>query len=232
MTQAKTASFSIVVPTIRRESLYRLLTALEDQHGPSPESVVIVDDRPGRAPTLQVDSSLPVTVLRSGGRGPAAARNTGWRATTTRWVCFVDDDVVTPPGWLAALAADLRGADDEPGAERLADDGERRKREESTDQRGDQQPLIRKMRRHGPDGRLGDDGRDERAAQSRGVDPPPPPGGGSGRPRRPFPAPGRAGIPPGGGAASRRRGSGGRGGSHRAGDVFFRASVHLLSSWS
>ncbi|BBZ06701.1 haloacid dehalogenase [Mycolicibacterium doricum] len=111
MTEAKTASFSIVVPTIGRESLYRLLRALEDQHGPSPELVVVVDDRPGRAPALQVDSSLPVTVLRSGGRGPAAARNTGWRATTTRWVCFVDDDVVAPPGWLAALAADLRGAD-------------------------------------------------------------------------------------------------------------------------
>ncbi|KUI23791.1 HAD family hydrolase [Mycobacterium sp. IS-1742] len=111
MTHASTASFSIVVPTIGRESLYRLLAALDGEPGPSPESVVIVDDRPVPAPALQVDSRLPVTVLRSGGRGPAAARNTGWRATTTRWVCFVDDDVVPQPGWLAALAADLRGAD-------------------------------------------------------------------------------------------------------------------------
>ena len=111
MTQARTASLSIVVPTIGRESLYRLLSALEAERGPSPESVVIVDDRPHDTPALRVESSLPVTVLRSGGRGPAAARNTGWRATTTRWVCFVDDDVVPQPGWLAALAADLRGAD-------------------------------------------------------------------------------------------------------------------------
>ncbi|BBY17284.1 HAD-IIIA family hydrolase [Mycolicibacterium litorale] len=111
MTAAQTASFSIVVPTIGRESLHRLLAALEAESGPPPEAVVIVDDRPGDAPALTVHSGLPVTVLRSGGRGPAAARNTGWRATRTRWVCFVDDDVVPQPGWLAALAADLRGAD-------------------------------------------------------------------------------------------------------------------------
>ncbi|BCI52066.1 haloacid dehalogenase [Mycolicibacterium litorale] len=110
MTEAATASFSIVVPTIGRESLYRLLSALEAENGPPPDAVILVDDRPG-GPELRVDSSLAVTVLRSGGRGPAAARNTGWRATRTRWVCFVDDDVVPQPGWLAALAADLRGAD-------------------------------------------------------------------------------------------------------------------------
>jgi histidinol-phosphate phosphatase family protein len=111
VTQATTASFSIVIPTIGRESLYRLLSALEAERGPAPESVIVVDDRQGRAPALELNSVLPVTVLRSGGRGPAAARNTGWRATTTRWACFVDDDVVPRPGWLAALAADLRGAD-------------------------------------------------------------------------------------------------------------------------
>ncbi|WP_307789333.1 HAD-IIIA family hydrolase [Mycolicibacterium baixiangningiae] len=111
MTDTYTASFSIVVPTIGRESLYRLLAALDTEHGPAPECVVVVDDRRGDVPALRADTGLPVTVLRSGGRGPAAARNTGWRATNTRWVCFVDDDVVPGPGWLTALAADLRGAD-------------------------------------------------------------------------------------------------------------------------
>lgn len=111
MTAPKTASFSIVVPTIGRESLYRLLDALAAESGPPPDAVIVVDDRTRDAPALHVDSTLPVTVLRSGGRGPAAARNVGWRATTTRWVCFVDDDVVPQPGWLTALAADLRGAD-------------------------------------------------------------------------------------------------------------------------
>lgn len=47
MTEAATASFSIVVPTIGRESLYRLLSALEAENGPPPDAVILVDDRPG-----------------------------------------------------------------------------------------------------------------------------------------------------------------------------------------
>jgi histidinol-phosphate phosphatase family protein len=46
-------------------------------------------------------------VIRSYGRGPAAARNTGWRATEAAWVVFLDDDVELPPGWADALARDL-----------------------------------------------------------------------------------------------------------------------------
>ncbi|GGK97452.1 hypothetical protein Ppa06_65900 [Planomonospora parontospora subsp. parontospora] len=48
-----------------------------------------------------------VTVLRSGGRGPAAARNTGWRAASTPWIVFLDDDVIPEPGWDKAVRADL-----------------------------------------------------------------------------------------------------------------------------
>ena len=47
------------------------------------------------------------TILHSGGRGPAAARNVGWQAATTQWVCFLDDDVVPTPSWSQRLAADL-----------------------------------------------------------------------------------------------------------------------------
>src|SRR5204863_882408 len=50
-------------------------------------------------------------------------------------------------------------------------------------------------------------------------------GGGSGRPRRPSPAPDRAGTPRAAEAASRRLGSVGLGGSRRAGDVSVRACV-------
>ena len=37
-------------------------------------------------------------VLRSGGRGPAAARNAGWRAARAPWIAFLDDDVLVPAG--------------------------------------------------------------------------------------------------------------------------------------
>ena len=102
---------AIVVPTIGRESLQRLLSALDEERGPAPDCVVVVDDRADPRPPLVLDTRLPVTLLHSGGRGPAAARNVGWRATTTRWVAFLDDDVVPQPGWLTRLADDLTAAE-------------------------------------------------------------------------------------------------------------------------
>ena len=103
--------YAIVVPTVGRESLRRLLVALERGPGPAPAEVVLVDDRPDPGAGLPVTAGLPIRVLRSGGRGPAAARNAGWRATTARWVCFLDDDVLPHASWKSALAADLRSAE-------------------------------------------------------------------------------------------------------------------------
>lgn len=101
---------TIVIPTIGRKSLAQLLTALASEDGPGPAEVIVVDDRvtPGR---LWLPAGLPVEVLHSGGRGPAAARNVGWRAGAHRWVCFLDDDVQPGPGWLRALREDLTAAE-------------------------------------------------------------------------------------------------------------------------
>lgn len=106
-----TADYVIVVPTIGRESLRRLLVALERGSGPTPAEVVVVDDRPDPTTFLPVPAGFPVRVLRSGGRGPAAARNVGWRASKARWVCFLDDDVEPEVQWKSALATDLKEAD-------------------------------------------------------------------------------------------------------------------------
>lgn len=111
-----TPSFAVVVPTVGRPSLHRLLAELDGSAGPAPAAVIVVDDRPQPAPPLEVDSRLPVTVLHSGGRGPAAARNTGWRATRTDWVCFLDDDVVPQHDWFIALIEDLAKAEVESAA--------------------------------------------------------------------------------------------------------------------
>ncbi|WP_328709391.1 glycosyltransferase family 2 protein [Microbispora hainanensis] len=92
---------TVVIPTIGRESLAATLAAV----GPGPE-IVVVDDRPGDGlEPLPVPGR--VRVLRSGGRGPAAARNVGWRAAATPWVVFLDDDVVPGPGWVRTLTEDL-----------------------------------------------------------------------------------------------------------------------------
>jgi GT2 family glycosyltransferase len=103
------ADYSLVVPTIGRSSLSTLLTSVAAGHGPLPREVVLVNDRPVqtlRAPNLPMLHDR-LQVLPGAGRGPAAARNRGWRATTGEWVVFLDDDVEPEPGWRAALADDL-----------------------------------------------------------------------------------------------------------------------------
>ena len=102
------SSITVVVPTIGRPSLTVLLDALAGAAGPRPAELVVVDDRPSGAP-LQVDRPglPPARVLRTGGGGPARARNLGWRAARTPWVAFLDDDVVPDADWYERLAADL-----------------------------------------------------------------------------------------------------------------------------
>lgn len=101
------SDWSVVVPTVGRPSLDRLLRSLDAQAA-VPALVVVVDDRPLDVAPLAVPAlRAPVRVVRSGGRGPAAARNAGWRTARTPWVVFLDDDVLVPPGWSDALAQDL-----------------------------------------------------------------------------------------------------------------------------
>lgn len=106
-----TPTYALVIPTIARPSLNRLLVALGEGDRLPAGEVIIVDDRPGRpAPLWPATGFLSISVLRSGGRGPAAARNVGWRAARADWICFLDDDVVPGENWCARLEADLRGA--------------------------------------------------------------------------------------------------------------------------
>ena len=112
--------YAVVIPSLGRPSLRSLLTALAVAEGPRPEWLVVVDDRavPSAEPVVDV-RELPdgiarhVLVLSAGGRGPAAARNAGWRAVPVDvdWIAFLDDDVLVPGNWCAALAADLAAAD-------------------------------------------------------------------------------------------------------------------------
>jgi hypothetical protein len=111
--------YAVVVPTLVRDTLADCLAALAAATGPPPAEIVLVDDRPGPdadpgalAHPLSVLGELRdrTTVLTSGGRGPAAARNTGARAVSAPWTVFLDDDVQVGPHWCAQLADDLREA--------------------------------------------------------------------------------------------------------------------------
>jgi histidinol-phosphate phosphatase family protein len=109
--------YVVVIPTLGRATLQSCLDALAAAAGPPPRQVVLVDDR------RQTPCPLPVrvpgalagltTVVTLEGRGPAAARNAGWRAAPAAdWVVFLDDDVRVGPRWRDDLAADLREPDE------------------------------------------------------------------------------------------------------------------------
>jgi glycosyltransferase involved in cell wall biosynthesis len=80
--------------------------------------IVVVDDRPGPAQELAVGPlSTAVVTRRSGGHGPAAARNVGWRECDTEWIAFLDDDVVVSEAWLVDLLRDLDQAAEVGGSQ-------------------------------------------------------------------------------------------------------------------
>ncbi|MEV4744286.1 glycosyltransferase [Streptomyces sp. NPDC049555] len=114
MNTPRPCRYAVVIPTVGRPCLADCLAALAAAAGPPPDEVVVVDDRPGARhahPPLPLEAlgalrPLARTVA-GGGRGPAAARNTGWRTATCPWVVFLDDDVRVGPDWAFALATDL-----------------------------------------------------------------------------------------------------------------------------
>ncbi|QQC92059.1 glycosyltransferase family 2 protein [Streptomyces alfalfae] len=120
---AEGTTYAVVIPTLGRPSLGATLRALADATGPKPKSVILVDDRPhthGATPLpVDVPAALrEVTAVVPGrARGPAAARNTGWRAALrVPWVVFLDDDVVPGPTWCDDLVLDLAAATPANGA--------------------------------------------------------------------------------------------------------------------
>lgn len=112
---------SVVVATCERPGqLAELLAGLRGQTLAGDRfEVIVVDDASGPETSTRLRDEagrggLALTHLRHPfNRGPAAARNTGWRRAAAPLVAFTDDDCVPSPGWLEQL---LAGADADPGA--------------------------------------------------------------------------------------------------------------------
>ena len=98
---------TVVVPTYNRAaSLARLLDALAGCDVPAGGvEVIVVDDgsTDGTADVVR-RSKVGAHYLRQANRGPAAARNAGWRVATSPLVAFTDDDTVPDRRWLVDLA--------------------------------------------------------------------------------------------------------------------------------
>ncbi len=108
-------AYSVVIPTIGRPCLADCLRALAAAAGQyAPEEIVVVDDRPDPDGELPLEAAGELRgrlrTLRTAGRGPAAARNAGWRTVRTPWTVFLDDDVQVLPDWSRCLVDDLGSA--------------------------------------------------------------------------------------------------------------------------
>jgi glycosyltransferase involved in cell wall biosynthesis len=111
---------SVVVPTYLRPALLqRCLRALLQQSiGPQAYEIIIVDDGQQDAVRalvreMEAQAGAPaLRYLRPHGRGPAGARNLGWRAARAPIIAFTDDDTIPHPDWLAHGEAALRARPD------------------------------------------------------------------------------------------------------------------------
>lgn len=109
-------SVTVVVPSYRRpERLPRLVESFERQTmAPEQFELVIVDNGSDDQTSevlhrLAADSSVSVRPLRiADNRGPARARNLGWRAGRGEYLAFTDDDCEPDPHWLERGVQALR----------------------------------------------------------------------------------------------------------------------------
>jgi mycofactocin system glycosyltransferase len=123
---------TVVIPVRDRAAgLAATLRALGDA-GP----VVVVDD----------GSASPVegaAIRHASSRGPAAARNAGWRAATTELVAFVDADCEPAPGWLDLLLPHFADAAVGAAAPRIVCRGSAYERQRSPLDLGPREALVR-----------------------------------------------------------------------------------------
>jgi GT2 family glycosyltransferase len=104
------AEICVVIPTYRRPALLRrcLMAVVTQSLDADRYEVVVVDDGRDDATHAVVRDVAALTggaprlrYLQPGGtRGPAGARNVGWRATRAPLVAFTDDDTVPDRHWL------------------------------------------------------------------------------------------------------------------------------------
>jgi glycosyltransferase involved in cell wall biosynthesis len=99
-------SVAVVVPVYNgAATIERCVRSLLAQDYPVDRREVIVVENGSTDDTAAIVAGLPVRLLRSERRGPAPARNVGWRAANAEIVAFTDADCIADRGWLRALAA-------------------------------------------------------------------------------------------------------------------------------
>jgi GT2 family glycosyltransferase len=110
---------TVVVPTRdRHESLRRTLDALRRQETDRAWELVVVDDGSEPPVAEALLEGLPAArIVRSGGMGPARARNAGVAAAQGEHVLFTDDDTEPAPAWVESALAFLEDAPEHVGVQ-------------------------------------------------------------------------------------------------------------------
>ena len=100
---------SVVVPTRNRAGYLSVaLASITGQQLDAAFEVVVVDDGSTDATAAVAQEAGTALERHRAPRGANAARNAGIAATSAPLIVLVDDDVRTPPGWLAALCEGAR----------------------------------------------------------------------------------------------------------------------------
>src|SRR5438045_2636963 len=101
---------SVVIPTYHRPDLLKrcLDAVLSQRIDAAAYEVMVVDDGHDDATQALVQTMAPPDgmpglryIRPADGRGPAVARNAGWRAARGALIAFTDDDTVPDRDWLA-----------------------------------------------------------------------------------------------------------------------------------
>jgi glycosyltransferase involved in cell wall biosynthesis len=104
VTALRAARVAIVIPVYNGAGMIAaaVRSALGQDHPGT--RVLVVDDGSTDATPALLARMPGITVLRQENRGPAAARNAGWRAAAdAEYVFFLDADCIAPPDWVSSL---------------------------------------------------------------------------------------------------------------------------------
>src|SRR5437870_2504972 len=107
---------SVIIPTYRRPDLLKkCLIELNGQYYPKQNyEVIVVSDGPDPM-TAKLISGLSFKDMQFKfiqmpvKKGPAAARNYGWKLSSGVLIAFTDDDTLPHPKWLSAISDAYKG---------------------------------------------------------------------------------------------------------------------------